>query len=126
MATVLERLPGVKRAVVNRQTEEARVVYDDSRQTPEKLAAAIDRLGFQASVRSVAAAPKPSLLVDGLKDPKAARRVEAILRDQRGVTKVTVDPRTGEVFVEYEGQTVSPQQLVAALRSAGFSARPAP
>jgi copper chaperone CopZ len=55
----LERLPGVKRAEVRLETGEARVVYDDARQTPEKLAAAVDRLGFQASVRSVAPAPSP-------------------------------------------------------------------
>jgi copper chaperone CopZ len=53
----LERLPGVKRADVRLETGEARVIYDDSRQTPEKLAAAIDRLGFQASVKSVTTAP---------------------------------------------------------------------
>ncbi len=122
----MERLPGVKRAEVSRQTEEDRVAYDDSKQTPEKLAAATDRLGFQASVRSVAAAPKPALLVDGLQDLNAVRRVEAILRDQRGVRKVTVNPGTGQVFVEYEGQAVSREQRVASLRSAGFSARPAP
>jgi copper chaperone CopZ len=57
MAAALERLPGVKRADVRLETGEARAIYDDSRQTPEKLAAAIDRLGFRASVRSVAPAP---------------------------------------------------------------------
>jgi copper chaperone CopZ len=61
VATVLERLPGVKRATVSRQTEEARVVYDDSKQTPEKLAAAIDRFGFQPRVLSVTVAPTPTL-----------------------------------------------------------------
>jgi copper chaperone CopZ len=53
----LERLPGVKRADVNLETGQARVVYDDTRQAPEKLAAAIDTLGFKASVISVAEPP---------------------------------------------------------------------
>jgi copper chaperone CopZ len=50
----LERLPGVKRAHVKLETGQARVIYDDTIQTPEKLAAAIDKLGFKAVVVSVA------------------------------------------------------------------------
>jgi copper chaperone CopZ len=53
----LERLPGVKRADVKLETGEAKVIYDDTKQTPEKLAAVIDKLGFKASVVSVAEAP---------------------------------------------------------------------
>lgn len=116
----------MKRADVRLETEEARVVYDDARQTPEKLAAAIDRLGFQASILSVTAAPKPTLVVDRLGDLKAVRKVEAVLRGFKGVRGVSVDPGTGEVFVEYDGEAVSPQQLAGALQAAGFSARPAP
>ncbi|MGH7542835.1 MAG: heavy-metal-associated domain-containing protein [Gemmatimonadota bacterium] len=57
MATALERLPGVKRADVKLETGQARVIYDDTKQTPEKLAGAIDRLGYKASLVSVAEAP---------------------------------------------------------------------
>jgi copper chaperone CopZ len=54
----LERLPGVKRADVKLETGQAEVLYDDTKQTPEKLAAAIDRLGFRASVVSVGEPPR--------------------------------------------------------------------
>jgi copper chaperone CopZ len=47
----------VTRADVKLETGQAKVIYDDTRQTPEKLAAAIDKLGFKASVLSVAEAP---------------------------------------------------------------------
>ena len=53
----MERLPGVKHADVKLETGQAKVLYDDTQQTPEKLAAAVDKLGFRASVVSVAAAP---------------------------------------------------------------------
>jgi copper chaperone CopZ len=49
----LERLPGVKRAEATLETGQAKVVYEDTTQTPAKLAAAIDKLGFKASVTSV-------------------------------------------------------------------------
>jgi len=47
----------VKRAEVKFETGCAQVVYDDTKQSPEKLAATIDKLGFKASVISVADAP---------------------------------------------------------------------
>ncbi len=47
----------MKRAEVKLETGQAIVIYDDATQTPEKLAAAIGRLGFRASVVSVADAP---------------------------------------------------------------------
>jgi copper chaperone CopZ len=122
----LERLPGIKRADVSLETGEARVSYDDSKQTPEKLAAAIDRLGYQASVLSVATAPKPTLYVDGLADLKAVRKVEQLLKAVVGVKAIAVDPKHGEVFVEYDGQAVSLRDLVAAVNAAGFRARPGP
>ena len=53
----MERLPGVKQADVKLETGHARIIYDDQKQTPEKLAAAVDRLGFRASVLSVTQAP---------------------------------------------------------------------
>ncbi|MBI2153585.1 MAG: heavy-metal-associated domain-containing protein [Candidatus Rokubacteria bacterium] len=112
----------MKRADVRLETEEARVIYDDVKQSPEKLAAAIDRLGFKASILSVTAAPKPTLYVDGLADLKAVRRVEEVLKAIKGVRGVTVDPRDGEVFVEYDG-TVTPPQLLAALQAGGFKVR---
>ena len=48
----------MKRADVKLETGQAKVIYDDTTQTPEKLAAAIDKLGFKASVVSVADAPR--------------------------------------------------------------------
>lgn len=47
----------MKRADVKFETGRAEVVYDDTKQTPQKLAAAIDMLGFKASIVSVTEAP---------------------------------------------------------------------
>jgi copper chaperone CopZ len=119
----LERLPGVKRADVRLETGEAKVVFDDTKQTPEKLAAAVDKLGFQAAVDTVTAAPKPTLHVEGLKDARTVRKLENTLKRVKGVNGVMVDPGLGEVFVEYDAHAVNPRDLVAALETAGFKAR---
>jgi len=47
----------VKHAEVKLETGQARIIYDDTKQTPEKLAATIDKQGFKASVLSVTEAP---------------------------------------------------------------------
>ena len=44
----------MKRAEVSLEAGRARVVYEDTKQTPGKLAAAIDMLGFKAAVVGVA------------------------------------------------------------------------
>lgn len=48
----------MKRADVKLETGQAQVLYDDTKQTPEKLTSAIDMLGFKASVVSVTEAPR--------------------------------------------------------------------
>lgn len=48
----------MKRAEVTLESGQAKVTYDDTKQTPQKLASAIDMLGFKASVASVADAPR--------------------------------------------------------------------
>jgi copper chaperone CopZ len=122
----LERLPGVKRADVRLETGEAKVVYDDTKQTAEKLAAAVDKLGYRASVRAVTAAPIPTLWVEGLSDARTVRKLENTLKGVKGVKGVMVDPGLGEVFVEYDGHAVDPRDLVAVLQTAGFKARLSP
>ncbi len=121
----MERLPGVKRADVRLEAGRARVVYDDAKQTPENLSAAIDKLGFQAAVLGVTAAPKPTLYVEGVRDATAARKVERALKAVKGVKDVSVDRKAGEVFVDYDGQAAKASDLVAAAQAAGFKARPA-
>ena len=53
MKTALERLPGVTRAEVSLEKAEARVAFEDTKISAEKLAAAIDRLGFRAKLLRV-------------------------------------------------------------------------
>ena len=108
------------------ETGQARIVYDEAKQTPEKLSAAIDKLGFRASVLGVTVAPKPTLYVEGVTDATAARKVERALKAVKGVKDVSVDRKAGEVFVDYDGQAANASELVAAAQAAGFKARPSP
>ena len=53
----LGKAAGSEAADVKLERGQARVIYDDTKQTPSSVAAAIDKLGFKASVVSVAEAP---------------------------------------------------------------------
>ncbi len=107
------------------ETGQAKIVFDDAKQTLETLSAAIDKLGFQSSVLGVTAAPRPTLYVDSVRDAAAARKVERALKAVKGVKDVSVDRKAGEVFVDYAGQAAKASDLVAAAQAAGFKARPA-
>ena len=112
----------MKRAEVQLEPGQARVIYDEARQTPDALIAAIDRLGFKAVFLSVTTAPQPTLYVEGISDRAAARRLERALKTLKGVKFVTVDLGR-EVFVDYDPQTTGLRDLVAAAEAAGFKAR---
>jgi copper chaperone CopZ len=101
---------------------EARVLYDDARQAPSSLTAAVDMLGFQATVAGVAPGPGPTLHVEGLTDAAMARRVKRTLRAVPGVRAVGVSREDGAVFVSHD-PGVTPRVLAAALQAAGFKAR---
>jgi copper chaperone CopZ len=49
----LERLPGVKRVAVSLERAEARVEFDDSTITTERLVQTIGLLGFRARLKTV-------------------------------------------------------------------------
>lgn len=115
----------MKGADVRLLTGEARVLYDDMEQSPESLAAAVDRLGFQARVRETRPASAPTLHLEGPADARAARRVERALRSLPGVRSVLVDPGRGQVFVDHDSRAVTPGDLLEALLAAGLRARPA-
>ncbi len=53
MAAALERLPGVKKVDVSLENMQARVEFDDTKISPDRLVAAIDLLGFRAKVLDV-------------------------------------------------------------------------
>jgi copper chaperone CopZ len=49
----LERLPGVKRVAVSLERAEARVEFDDSKTTTDRLVQTIGLLGFRARLKTI-------------------------------------------------------------------------
>jgi copper chaperone CopZ len=112
----------VRGAEVSLEKAEARVRFEEGQVKPEALAAAVNRLGFSATLVGVGDPPRPTLRVTGLTGPRAARQVEETLRSLGGVREVRVSSRDGEVFVEYDRTKITPERLILALQAAGFKA----
>jgi copper chaperone CopZ len=53
VAAALGRLPGVKKVDVSLEKAQARVEFDDTKISPDKLVATIDLLGFRAKLLEV-------------------------------------------------------------------------
>jgi len=121
----LERLPGVRRAEASRERNEAKVVYEPDKTGPAKFVETIGKIGFEARLLSITDPPRPTLKVEGINDLKSVYKVRDVLLAVPGVKKVTIDPKSGEVFVESEGPPVPADRLIAALAKAGFRAQPA-
>ncbi len=119
----MERLPGVRWADVSLERAEARVQFEADRITPDALVAAVNRLGFQASLLRVGEPPLPTLLIEGLNRGTDIERARKALAAVAGVNQVRINPKHGEAFVDFEASKTTPQRLVEALVSAGFKAR---
>lgn len=110
-------------ADVSLERAEARVQFEADRVTPDALVAAVNRLGFQASLLRVGEPPLPTLLIEGLNRGTDLERARKALAAVAGVTQVRINPKHGEVFIDFDASKTTPQRLMGALLTAGFKAR---
>jgi copper chaperone CopZ len=61
------------------------------------------------------------LKIDGMHCKGCARTIEAVVSAQQGVRKATASFETDEARILFDPQAVSEEQLIAAIRSAGYS-----
>jgi len=61
-------------------------------------------------------------ITEGLHCPSCARLVQMSVGDLEGVAAVTSDFQTGLTVVEYEAEMLAPDDIIAAIVQAGYSA----
>jgi P-type Cu+ transporter len=110
----LSRAPGVRDAAVNFATERATVEYDPSSSTASALVDAVERSGYGARVEEV------TLQVSGLEWAVSGEPIERELRALEGVLTAEVNIASGGAHVRYLPDVVTPSDLEAAVRSAGY------
>ncbi|OPZ85651.1 MAG: Copper-exporting P-type ATPase A [bacterium ADurb.Bin429] len=111
----LGREPGVLRAAVNFATTTATVEYDDARTDLPRLITAVDDAGYSVSARETV------FPVEGITCAACVARIEKVLNRKPGVVVASVNFATAMVTVSYLPTLITPVDLHAAVRDAGYS-----
>jgi Cu+-exporting ATPase len=114
----LDKVPGVTGATVNLATEQARVNFDPALTSIGDLRQAVEKAGYSVPI------DETTLDIQGMFCASCVRRVERALRKVSGVSEATVNLATEQATVRYQPGTASLDDLLLAVESAGYSARP--
>ena len=112
----LNRLEGVN-ASVNLAAEKARVEFDPATNTPAAIVEQVRKTGFAVPVQTL------DLAISGMTCAACSSRLERVLNQLPGV-EARVNLATEKTRLRYTPGQASPDDLVAAVARAGFSATP--
>ncbi|MHB8997071.1 MAG: heavy metal translocating P-type ATPase [Armatimonadota bacterium] len=120
----LGRVEGVSEARVNLAAETASVFYDPQRTDVERLIAAVQDAGYEASL------PEPELArvrlsLEGMHCAGCVGNVERALQRVEGVHEATVSLAAETADVTYDPALTKFADLIAAVTEAGYQAQPA-
>ena len=110
----LRRLDGVSAANVNFATEKAQVTFDPAQIDIGRLTATIEQTGYDVPTATA------TLAIGGMTCASCVARNEKALRRVPGVIKATVNLATEKATVEYLPGVAGRDELVAAVRRAGY------
>lgn len=115
----LSKVNGVSKASVNPANEKATVSYDASQTTVENLMETVEKTGY--GVRE----EKTTLAITGMTCAACATRIEKGLKKVGGVINANVNLASEKANVEYVPGNANIDQLLAAVKKAGYSAQAA-
>ncbi len=109
----LQRIEGVKRAVVNSATEHAHIWYDPRTVNVVNLYQAIKDAGYRTGTSTL------RLRIQGIYCSGCITQIEDALKKVPGVAAATLNPATNEATVEYWTDSTNLEQLQQAVESVG-------
>ncbi|WP_407270639.1 heavy metal translocating P-type ATPase [Radiobacillus sp. PE A8.2] len=113
----LSKVNGVSKASVNPASEKATVSYNPSQATIENLMETVKKTGY--GVRE----EKTTLAITGMTCAACATRIEKGLNKIDGVVKANVNLANEKANVEFINGQTNLDQLIAAVKKAGYSAK---
>ncbi len=122
LAARLERLPGVREAMVNPVTERAVLAFDPGTIGIEAIIGVLEERGIDVG-RTVA---RWRLKVPGLKCASCVRRIERAVLRVSGVYDASVNLATETLSIEYTPKHTDLTAVRAAVRAEGFDLGPEP
>ena len=130
----LSKEKGVTSITVSLQAKTAELRFDATLTTPQKLADAIDGLGFQASLKdsSLSSTSSPTgsgslgrlkvcyIGIDGMTCNSCVGLIESVVGDLEGVVSISVSLSCKEGTVEFNDASISMETISTAVQDMGF------
>ena len=117
--TLKKKVPGVLDASVNFATETAQVEYDPDQVSPDDMAEAVKKAGFELVVPKRSQSAQFPVL--GMTCTRCAANVERTLKKKvPGVLDVSVNFASETAQVEYDPSLVGPNEMAEAVKNAGY------
>ncbi|MEC2305545.1 MULTISPECIES: heavy metal translocating P-type ATPase [Heyndrickxia] len=113
----LSKVEGVKKVNVNLATEKAAIQYDSKQATVENLIEKVEKTGYGVLEE------KAQLNIMGMTCAACANRVERALKKTPGVVRAAVNLATETASVTYLPGQASAEQMIAAVKKAGYDAK---
>ncbi|WP_342399441.1 heavy metal translocating P-type ATPase [Weizmannia sp. FSL W8-0676] len=113
----LSKVEGVKKVNVNLATEKAAVQYDPKQATVENLIEKVEKTGYGVLEE------KAQLNIMGMTCAACANRVERALKKIPGVVSAAVNLATETASVTYLPGQASAEQMIVAVKKAGYDAK---
>ncbi|MHB8964781.1 MAG: heavy metal translocating P-type ATPase, partial [Coriobacteriia bacterium] len=121
---VVGRMPGVVAVNVNLATEKLVVVHDPAAVTAEEIATLVDSTGYHAIPLAPAATAAGTITLGliGMTCSSCSMVIEKTLAKVPGVTSATVNLAAETGTVEFDPTVVGVDDLIAAVKNAGYDA----
>ncbi|MED4041063.1 heavy metal translocating P-type ATPase [Niallia taxi] len=113
----ISKVPGVQKANVNLATEKVSVTYNSSEASVEDIIAKVKKTGYGVQEEKV------KLNIIGMTCAACANRIEKGLNKVDGVTNASVNLATEKASVEYIPGNTNVDELIAAVKKAGYDAK---
>ncbi len=113
----INKIPGVQKASVNLATEKASVSYEPSEVSIDEIISRVKKIGYGVQEE------KLKLNILGMTCAACATKIEKGLSKVEGVTQAIVNLATEKATVEYIPGKTNVDQLITAVKKAGYDAK---
>lgn len=113
----ISKVPGIQKANVNLATEKASVVFNPSEASVEDIISKVKKTGYGVQEEKI------KLNIFGMTCAACATRIEKGLNKVKGVTSASVNLATEKASIEFIPGTTNVEQLIAAVKKAGYDAK---
>uniref|UniRef100_A0A0D6QYX4 P-type Cu(+) transporter n=1 Tax=Araucaria cunninghamii TaxID=56994 RepID=A0A0D6QYX4_ARACU len=120
LSVALERMKGVKKALVALALEEGKIYYDPKQCSIAEILQTVADAGFESDLINVGDETNKVLLkLEGVSSSEEAKLIEVALQLLPGVNSIEMDPNAEKVSVSYDPDLTGPRSIIQCIQQAG-------